>query len=431
MITQNSYTTKSWSIGKLARLFKEGKIKLDLAFQRTFSWKEKAQISFISSIFDGVFPGQIIFTDNKKNVVEDKYFPDLAEEGYDFLSIDGNGRTNTVVRFISNQFPIKRKGRLYYFKDFSSDIQNKFLSIDFSVLIYNNITRDDCRKVFINHNESKPLSPQEFRNANLGRLPEWFRDTELLMRDKVRSFGINNLERKNDEYILDMLLRSINPELVVGKPVRDKYWYGNIDNISFNEKFLIDSVKLLGELQFKYEIPKQKEGPYSIDFSILRGFILQENLSIVDKDEFFKYFHKLHMSLRASNKTYPVIDKTTGLPVAVPYAHLLKYPAYQDELTVRVRILKSVVEEMINNGILFEKSERRLDTTSPKLRFLLTERQNFTCTSSGDKIEDYTDADKWEVDHIIPIAKGGADELFNLRLIRKADNRKKGAKLVA
>lgn len=63
---------------------------------------------------------------------------------------------------------------------------------------------------------------------------------------------------------------------------------------------------------------------------------------------------------------------------------------------------------------------------SPKLRFEVFKRDNFTCRYCGRKTPQVV----LEVDHVIPVAKGGTDELDNLVTSCWECNRGKGAALL-
>ena len=74
------------------------------------------------------------------------------------------------------------------------------------------------------------------------------------------------------------------------------------------------------------------------------------------------------------------------------------------------------------------KEQRALMTT--KLRTYIKERDNFTCCQCGNSTQAEPNL-LLEVDHIIPIAKGGLTQEDNLQTLCWKCNRSKGAKLLA
>ena len=57
-----------------------------------------------------------------------------------------------------------------------------------------------------------------------------------------------------------------------------------------------------------------------------------------------------------------------------------------------------------------------------KKRILVLERDNYTCRKCGRKASE----GRLEVDHIVPVSKGGTDELNNLQTLCFECNRGKG-----
>ena len=69
-------------------------------------------------------------------------------------------------------------------------------------------------------------------------------------------------------------------------------------------------------------------------------------------------------------------------------------------------------------------TERGYDTAWRKLRIAILNRDAWTCQICGKHLVG-SDA---TVDHIVPKARGGSDQQFNLRAACRADNSSKGAR---
>ena len=74
------------------------------------------------------------------------------------------------------------------------------------------------------------------------------------------------------------------------------------------------------------------------------------------------------------------------------------------------------------------KEQRSLMTT--KLRTYIKERDKYTCCQCGNSVEKEPNL-LLEIDHIVPIAKGGLTKEDNLQRLCWKCNRSKGAKLVS
>lgn len=70
--------------------------------------------------------------------------------------------------------------------------------------------------------------------------------------------------------------------------------------------------------------------------------------------------------------------------------------------------------------ILNKKSQRR--AVSPSVRLQVFSDDGFSCVWCGS-------TDRLELDHIVPVSKGGTNERTNLQTLCYTHNRKKGAKL--
>lgn len=72
------------------------------------------------------------------------------------------------------------------------------------------------------------------------------------------------------------------------------------------------------------------------------------------------------------------------------------------------------------------KGKHKRSPISPKLRFKIFERDNFTCQYCGEKQPNVT----LEIDHIKPVSKGGENNINNLRTSCKQCNIGKGAMII-
>ncbi|WP_143715415.1 HNH endonuclease [Alkalithermobacter paradoxus] len=86
--------------------------------------------------------------------------------------------------------------------------------------------------------------------------------------------------------------------------------------------------------------------------------------------------------------------------------------------------------EYLSEKIKWQNSvEGQRALMTPKLREFIKERDNYTCRICHNSTEKEPNL-LLEIDHIVPISRGGKTEVENLQTLRWKCNRRKGAKLV-
>ena len=112
-----SWQPKVWTLAQIASLQKGNRIYLDQAFQSKARWGTKQKQAFIKSCLKGLATGAITLghIPSLKNYVklnhgEDHedyiFYSKLEKLGYEWITIDGNNRDNTVKEFLDNIFPL-------------------------------------------------------------------------------------------------------------------------------------------------------------------------------------------------------------------------------------------------------------------------------------------------------------------------------------
>ena len=166
------------SVKDFTRLKREKKIKLDPSFQvgtdEASRWDKFLQRLFLQSVLIGSAPSPFVLVNikealefNKDSNIDDdsiKYFQDLLDEGYRFLSIDGNNRSISLKNFVEGKIKLihgkymTEKGlvpvtaRNDSYKNMNKNLKAKFDSIDLSVTEYTEIYHADCPVLFRNIN---------------------------------------------------------------------------------------------------------------------------------------------------------------------------------------------------------------------------------------------------------------------------------------
>ena len=88
---------------------------------------------------------------------------------------------------------------------------------------------------------------------------------------------------------------------------------------------------------------------------------------------------------------------------------------------------REFVENYARNSVIHYESDapperRHFEAMKPTISAGLFDKYNNKCAQCGS-------SEKLEIDHIIPIARGGSNETTNLQILCRKCNRKKGAKL--
>lgn len=419
------FSTTDWSTARLSEIFDLKKIKLDLSFQRSACWPDSAKKSYIQSIFNGIHPGTLILADVRSNSHRADYFKTLSEEGYDYVSIDGNNRSTCISEFKDNKFRVKVNNKLKFYRDLNTDEKVEFDNRRLIVILYEKIDKVGCAKVFVSHNQSEKLSAQELRNAEIGKLSDYVRNLELKLRNILKNFKANNPKRKNDEFILDTISQQISVD-ATNKKHRDFVWKDNLDDFEFSSTYLEETFRLLKDV-LSVDYGKRSHEALARDFILFRGMIArQKNIKPISNSDLVEAFSRERKKLWLSKTFYPLKGGEQA-----QYSAISGKPAEKKYYSVRIKIMKDLFLRLYADGILFDVDDRDEDTSDLVLRKKLFDLQNGICPVTNIAITDFFDTQKWEVDHIIPLAKGGTDDISNMQLVDKDYNRKKGAKLVA
>jgi hypothetical protein len=421
------HSDSNWSMELLKNNFEV--IYLDLSFQRMACWSDRAKKSYITSILEGAHPGYLILASVNANAYRNEYFKDLQVKGYQYLSIDGNNRSNCIVQFMNDEFLVSVNGKSLKYSELDVNDRAQFNNLRLGIVLYENIDKEGCANIFLSHNESQPLSAQEKRNARIGEISTYIRELEPKVRKNIKTFDEDNKRRGNDEFIVDILISEINPSSPVGKKDRDEFWFDNLSEIKFNKSSLRETLDLLGNFINLKNFGKQSLEGLAKDFIIIRGLMKKNNGVVIDKDKFISLLASKRTALFNSKQAYTIVGKK-GKEEALQYSTIVSQPTFHAPLSKRVQLLENILIELQAEGCISYKSKRSVNTSDPILRKELFDKQNGICPASGKQIEDPLNGQLWEVDHIDPLAKGGPDTLENMQLIDMMVNRKKGAKLL-
>lgn len=191
--------------------------KLDNAFQRNGGWERgsgwtiKQHRKYLDSAYANCssnpsMSNPIILVNireclrvcyTKSDIKEYKdsipYFEKCLEEGYEFISIDGNNSTSTIVNFIKGVDPdilTLSDGRS--FNQLSEEERDDFLRGRFNVHIIRNMNLEQMCEHFRNLNSQSSLNPQENRQSRISDLATFIRATANEFHSPKDENGINS-----------------------------------------------------------------------------------------------------------------------------------------------------------------------------------------------------------------------------------------------
>jgi len=227
------------------------KTKLDGTFQRHggvdggSGWTTKDSAAYIDSLLNNAVFNKIIIADIQMCLLNaqrdgdkesENYFQILKDEGFEYVSIDGNNSSSTIAAFLDNHKDIYTKasnGKKKYFKDFSEEEQEDILyteKLDATVL--RRIGIKEMCNLFRRLNVSTHLNAQEFRQARWSELSKFIR--EISNGNKTRQMFKNfvfvsdsSFDKRSHEEIIAQLALKLETEYKAdncSKPGLNKFY---------------------------------------------------------------------------------------------------------------------------------------------------------------------------------------------------------------
>lgn len=418
------------SIIDFIELYNQNKVKLDLSFQRQACWKESSKRNYIEGILKGDFPGAFLLAKipNQQRDVYETYFDELQKQGYEYVSIDGNNRTVALSEFLTDKFSVcpPQASRVVCYSDLSDEHKVIFNK---SILLveYTGISQAECSEIFINHNESEKLRHQELRNAVIAPISKYVRELEQNIREDICIFDRYNKYRRNDEFILDVMCYQVNYKDCTDKSRRDAVWSQYSDMTNFDSKYLEKTLSTIDKFTKFYEYGKKASSAVVRDYAILRGILFLKQYGEVATDLQDTFLRSLATARKELYQCKELITLEDPDRTQMSYAHIATLPVNPYAFKARVGLLENLLKNVIAKNDIKFITTRSKSTQKVEVRHQLWKDQNMVCSVTGKQILDFLDGDLWHVDHIVPLAKGGADSIENMRLICAKVNLKKGA----
>jgi hypothetical protein len=394
--------------------------------QRNYVWKENSRKGYNKSLIKKTAVGSFVLANVEScfekakqngNVGDMEFFDGFLKRGYEFISIDGNNRT---------QFIVSEYGK--YIKDYrnsSAEIRG-VLNFKVKVDVINYATKEDLHQIAIDINSNTSWNKQETRNAILGNISNYVRGISDKMEPvsiKIKEINVNRLG--DDEmyatflYYSQHMSNSISPKNITTMYINNP----ELTNLPVFEKAISVWGKVIDNL-VENKTGRMKSISYNL-FYFLWEVMYRDNRKFNDDmiNEFSqKYVDLENERLRSSidvnsgiNLWYE-INRTSTNNLDKKVSKILT--DFGDDIDLYFYMKDSVrnfkVEDKLRKCIETEGVINRLDGSVE----IITPLQSM-------------DGNLIEGDHIIPHSKGGkTNPETNLNLLTKSDNRKKKDKIL-
>ena len=458
----------AWPVNRLAELQSQGKIYLDDSFQSYSRWVTETNQRYMRSLLEGRAPTPI--TLGKISTLKDnieisfgkehqdyKFYQDLLNRGYEYITIDGNNRDLCVSAFISGLFALvlgtyeigqidvdpvhkfvadKSGSR---FEDLSPEVQQAIESIMMNIHLVTSATREDLAHLFAAINEGINLNDQEKRNAIVCRLGQMVRDCVKANMDAFENIYTEKAiaRRTPDQLVVDISILVAQGCTTIGPKVRTKA-YGDATDEAAKFKTTKKIVKQLCDLVRDFGVEGLKAGKKTdsnlIDLALLLIYMNKYSIVIKDRQKFYDEF-TIAQAKRIDDPT-ELWNNGRGHHDPKGYKEATDWRGFagiqknlqQNFLEIREGILVRSLTDFSEGVVCFKDNTRNFKRDAGFL-VSLWEYQDHKCAISGKEIlpRQLFDGSMVQIDHVKPHSKGGKTVKENAQLVFALENKKKGA----
>tara|TARA_Y100001938_G_C8054036_1_gene413447 strand:- start:56 stop:1468 length:1413 start_codon:yes stop_codon:yes gene_type:complete len=438
----------------------EGGIFLDESFQvgtiEESRWGYAEKSRFFKSVLLGRAISPIVWIDVKacyeywKQVGTDNeskdYFKKLLDQGYVYVSLDGNNRTITLfdvdggkVGLPSGIFhllnipniQVKRNSNKIG-KGLVQPLVDKFYNTKIQIVVYTDISKDEAGQVFRDINDGLTLNNHQKRQSYSSYLADWVRQIRKDFKESLtKIFGKKEIiTLKADEFIAKCLCYTVNKEYS-GAALDSLYKEPGLVISSFLTKrdtWFQSTMK-----SFMKEIKRYKWTSKNSLFDlwvIISEYKTDDNTKILNMNKFVTSYYNQLTNLSADKTVYNSPDKKLKEKV-LDYSGLLSKSLNKKVGEYRRNIIRNLVENDLANETVIvqqESPENRFFTRKQKQE--LWKKQDGICpkTKKHIPLEDIFDHTQWHADHILAYNKGGRTVIENGQLISAKSNLRKSDK---
>jgi hypothetical protein len=394
-------------------------------YQRGPVWSEKKQQLLLDSIMRGYDIPKIYL---KKNEDGSEYEHDV---------VDGQQRLGAIWAFMANQFSLPQEsedipdspplnGKFY--KDFESNLKDKFGSYIITITEIQKATDLEIRELFLRLQEGESLTPPEKRNAMIGNMRDFIAEKVVKFGDSIfASIGLDNRRYERDDWVAHITMLELNGGPMNLKADDLKRLYKNNEN--FDKEGAV-AQKIIKCLNFMKKMLQGNELP---ELKIKWGFVdlywlvssLIENYKITNRNEdFFLFYRGFESERRAVTDPAELIEGVHSDWDRELYDYISAFQregAKRNNLEIRHTVyMKSFLKEYPD---LVPKDPNRIFDDNQ--RIVIWRRDNKSCQLCSNSVV-------WEdlhIDHITPHSEGGETSIENGRATHSSCNQARGNRI--
>ena len=432
MAEEVHFTTEKDYIEDIVSRIEKKKIYIDPRYQRRNSWNKENQLSFIDSIYKNMVSHSIIVVNigasyhialQKNRHKDSEYFKSLMDKGYEYISIDGNNRSQTLLKYINNDI------KVVYTHDKDKSL---FLKKKLTVTTYSSMSLIQMHELGIKVNQGQPWNRQEQRNCINSIVSDYIRETSIKMVKITDRISIKK-NRMFDDELLAMLLYYETTKRGGTQDSWDTMYKKETANIGEFKKVINEWYKVLNS----NDTPKRFDKSFVYNLYTLLSYLRKNSIFVNTEkyDEFLTLFHEQEI-LRKNEKR--AIYNANGIEKS--WNDLCRLIATHIDVRLE-KIVKDITPHL--NGLTIQKDNKRnfsfydkvnlWQATNGKVR--INGEVEGKWYKEGEDTHKYInliealEGDKFVVDHVLPYKDGNKTVLENGEITTREYNLWKSARI--
>ena len=335
-ISKHSFVT----FGNLVELEVQNKIYLELSFQSIERWSDKQRREYIKSILRGSVPTPIVLAHIEscmnycaKTKGEDSedyiYFKSLFDDGFTYISVDGNNRTKGCKRFKNDEFALSLKEhsipaiKYANYKKWSPKNDNRTYRTlpayvrdhldqqNLCVYIIKDADLERLHQEFRAINSGMALNDQEWRNSFICNLAPAVRDIPVQFPEFFDKYWTEKGQRrrKHEQWIVTCFVHATRSGNI-DKKERDAA-YDNLMPEYDNRKRVQEIIKIMARMCVKYDNNNVLKSEATLtDLFMFINWLFEHNYKINNERKLYEWFELTFLKVKNAKTT--TTDPVTG-----------------------------------------------------------------------------------------------------------------------
>jgi len=394
--------------------------------QRNYVWGDISKKGYNNSLIKGTAVGSFVLADVQTcfekakmegNVGDMEFFDGFLKRKFEYISIDGNNRT----QFILSEY----EKHLKNYRDTSDEVR-KVLNNEITINVIKYATKEELHQIAIDINSNTSWNNQEKRNAILSEVSNYVRSISDNMEPVSLKIKEINVKRLGDDemYAIFLYYSQHRCNNVSTKNLNTMYKSNvGVENISLFEKTLSNWGKIV-DYMIENKMGRMKSVSHNLFFFLWE---MRFNHNYKLNDDMIEVFAQKYIELE--NERF---EKSLDANLDINLWYQLNRNVSKNIDKKVQRIIKDF--ENYVGDVFYKLDTVRNFKVEDKLRKCI--ETNGVVNRLDGSIEIITplqsmDGNIIEGDHPIPHSKGGkTNPETNLELLIKEDNRKKSDKIL-